>query len=97
MADRGRMARGELGTLIARIEKARPRASLLYARLIMALMDAPERTMKLSDLSHAIGRGRDSTAVQTAVTLLCDLGLASREMCPAEGDGGRYYLVRLNR
>lgn len=87
----------ELTAVLTSVHEARPRASLLYARVVLTLIVAPDRTMALSDLSEAVGRGRDSSSVQQVVAHLAEAGLVTRDLVPAEPQHGRKWLVQLVR
>lgn len=87
----------EIATMLATIHDAKPKASLIYARILLHLIGAPDRARAVSDLSEAIGRGRDSTAVQQAVRALVRLGLATCETVSAEEEGHRKTVVQLAR
>lgn len=81
----------DLARAMAVIERRHPRASVLYARIILALAVARNREMAQSDLSELLGRGRDHTGVQGAVARLVKLGILTRDLDEAE----RILLVRL--
>ncbi|MGI4733004.1 MAG: MucR family transcriptional regulator [Janthinobacterium lividum] len=93
----GRVAGSELARIIAAVHAGHPKASLLYARIAIALLEAPDRTMTISDLSEAIGKGRDSTAVQDAIVRMETMGIVSRELRAADEHGGRAWAVMLVR
>ena len=93
----GRVAGTELARIIAAIDRAYPKASLLYARIVIALLDASDRTLTVSDLSDALGKGRDSSAVQGAITRMEAIGVVTRELQPADEHGGRAWAVTLVR
>lgn len=95
LARKQRVTHSEAGQIIARIETAYPKASLMYARMVMALLDADDHEMSVSDLSDAVGKGRDSTAVQNAVGRLVAMGMVERELMPAGEESGRFYVARL--
>ncbi len=92
-----RVAGTEIARIIAAINAGHPRASLLYARIAIVLLDAPGRTLTVSDMSDALGKGRDSSAVQDAVARMEAMGLVSRELQPADEHGGRGWAVTLVR
>ena len=83
----GRVAGSEIARIIAEIHRGHPKASLLYTRVAIALLDAPDRTLTVSDLSDALGKGRDSTAVQDAIGRMEAIGVVSRELRPADDPG----------
>lgn len=92
--DRGTVE--ELRGVLAKIDHHYPRAGVMYGRLIVALMMAPDRTMTVADLSDQMGKGRDSSAVQNAVARLVDLGILTRQRVQGD-EGGVYYLVTMVR
>ena len=61
------------------------------------LLDAPGRTLTVSDLSDALGKGRDSSAVQDAIARMEGLGVVTCELQPADEHGGRAWAVTLVR
>lgn len=87
--------RRTLADLLAKIDQHHPKASLLYARIILALAGARDRSMIQSDLSDALGRGRDSSAVQKATARLADLGIVTRSLQSAAEEGANVWLIRL--
>lgn len=84
-----------LSALLERIEHAHPRASILYAMILIALSSAKNGALLQGDLSEELGKGRDASAVQTATARMEALGIVTRELLPADGEHGRTYIVRL--
>lgn len=85
----------ELDRALQIIERNHPRASLLYARIVLTLSNARGREMAQSDLSDRIGKGRDSSAVQGAIGRLAAMGLVKRDVGICPEFGCRQVQVRL--
>lgn len=83
--------------MLARVEQAHPRASLLYARILLLLSATPGQALHTADIGERLNRGRNSSAVQGACANLEQLGLIQREDgLPRGGQGQRVgKIVRL--
>lgn len=85
----------DIDRALAEVETLHPRASLVYARILLTLAARARanQSMSQADLGELIGRGRDATSVQDACAVLEEIGAIERE----DGDGSnpRAKIVRL--
>ncbi len=89
------MKTDDLRALLARIEQEHPKSSLLTAMVLLELARAKNRSMAQPDLSEALGKGRDSSAIQKCVKRLVDMQVLTRERAPAGETGGEFWIVSL--
>ena len=81
--------------IVTQIAQTYPRASGLYAAIILNLATARNFTLAQGDLGEAVGRGRDSSAVQAATERMADMGIVARDLGLNENGSGRQWIIRL--
>lgn len=84
-----------LRVALHKIDQSKPRAGIIYARVLAELVEARNFPLHTGDLSALLDRGRDSQAVRNACAHMESLGLVTRELVRASDEGGLTYLVRL--
>lgn len=89
------MKNDDLRALLVRIEREHPKSTLLMAMVLLELARAKNRSMAQPDLSEALGKGRDSSAIQKCVKRLVDMEVLTRERVPAREAGGEYWIISL--